>query len=230
MAYADQEMSGSKTVSILIVVLIHAALGYLLVTGLAYQGVKAALEELEIVDITEEEEPEEEPPPPPPPPEQRVEPPPVVSPPPLVRTPAPPPQVTTQRESPRVFAPSDLPSDLLGPPPAPAPAPAPTPSQARGVEPRGSVGQWASRVQNSYPRRAINEEREGEVRFRLAVGADGNPTGCTVTRSSGHADLDDAACKAIVRVARFKPALNAAGDPIASTWDSGVRFELDNVR
>ena len=35
MAYADQEMSGSRIVSIVIVALIHLVIGYLLVTGLA---------------------------------------------------------------------------------------------------------------------------------------------------------------------------------------------------
>ena len=37
MAYTDQKMSGGKVVAIVIVVLIHAALGYASVTGLAYQ-------------------------------------------------------------------------------------------------------------------------------------------------------------------------------------------------
>ena len=49
MAYADQKMSGGKMVAIFIVVLIHAALGYAFVTGLAYQYVKKAQEKLDEV-------------------------------------------------------------------------------------------------------------------------------------------------------------------------------------
>ncbi|BCI72543.1 hypothetical protein SPKIRA_33730 [Sphingomonas paucimobilis] len=59
MAYTDQKMSGGKVVAIVIVVLIHAALGYAFVTGLAYQYVKKATEKLDTFNV-------EEPPPPPP--------------------------------------------------------------------------------------------------------------------------------------------------------------------
>ncbi len=48
MAYTDQKMSGGKVVAIVIVVLIHAALGYAFVTGLAYQYVKKATEKLTV--------------------------------------------------------------------------------------------------------------------------------------------------------------------------------------
>ena len=74
MAYADQKMSGGKMVAIFIVVLIHAALGYAFVTGLAYQYVKKAQEKLNTFDV---EEPPPPPPdePPPPPPEAKPKPP-----------------------------------------------------------------------------------------------------------------------------------------------------------
>ena len=92
MAYADQKMSGGKMVAIFIVVLIHAALGYAFVTGLAYQYVKKAQEKLNTFDV---EEPPPPPPdePPPPPPDTPMTPPPVVSPPPIVQNPNPPPVV-----------------------------------------------------------------------------------------------------------------------------------------
>ena len=76
MAYADQEMSGSRIVSIIIVVLIHIALGYALVTGLAYSAVKEAVKRVTTVEIEEPEPPEPEEEPPPPPPDQPVAPPP----------------------------------------------------------------------------------------------------------------------------------------------------------
>jgi len=51
MAYADQEMSGSRIVSIVIVALIHLAIGYLLVTGLAMSAVKNVVARVTTVDI-----------------------------------------------------------------------------------------------------------------------------------------------------------------------------------
>ena len=59
MAYVDQKMSGGKIVAIVIVALIHAALGYAFVTGLAFQYVKKPQEKMTTFDV--------EPPPPPPP-------------------------------------------------------------------------------------------------------------------------------------------------------------------
>ena len=53
MAYADQQMSGNRIVAIIIVALIHIAVGYALVTGLAYSAVKKALERVTTVDIEE---------------------------------------------------------------------------------------------------------------------------------------------------------------------------------
>ena len=88
MAYADQQMSGNKIVAIILVALIHVALGYALITGLAYSAVKKAIERVTTVDI-EEPEPEEEPPPPPPP-DEVVPPPPVAPPPPINVSVAPP--------------------------------------------------------------------------------------------------------------------------------------------
>ena len=88
MAYADQQMSGSRIVAIIIVALIHVALGYALVTGLAYSAIKKAVERVTTVDIEEPPPPEEEPPPPPP---DQVQPPPIVAPPPPINiAPAPP--------------------------------------------------------------------------------------------------------------------------------------------
>ena len=54
MAYADQQMSGNKIIAIIIVALIHVALGYALITGLAYNAVKKAIERVTTVDIEEE--------------------------------------------------------------------------------------------------------------------------------------------------------------------------------
>jgi len=44
MAYADQEVSGNRIAAFVIVALIHVVVGYALVTGLAYEGVKAVMD------------------------------------------------------------------------------------------------------------------------------------------------------------------------------------------
>ena len=66
MAYADQQpMSTNRMIAIILVVALHAGLGFALVSGLAYEAIKKAKEKMEVIDIKEEKPPEEEPPPPP---------------------------------------------------------------------------------------------------------------------------------------------------------------------
>src|SRR3546814_11837297 len=96
MAYADHSQGSSRTISIIIVALIHAVLGYAFVTGLGMKYVKKAAPQLNVIDVQEEPPPPDEEPPPPPP-DQPVDPPTVVAPPPTVPTPAPPPAVTIVR-------------------------------------------------------------------------------------------------------------------------------------
>ena len=63
MAYSDQQMSGNKIIAIIIVGLIHVVIGYVLITGLAYEAAKKVVERVTTVDIEEPPppEPEEEP-------------------------------------------------------------------------------------------------------------------------------------------------------------------------
>ena len=75
MAYADQQMSGTKITALVIVALLHVALGYALVTGLAYEGVKQLVKKVTTVDIKKEEPKKEQPKPP----EQKAAPPPIVA-------------------------------------------------------------------------------------------------------------------------------------------------------
>ena len=224
MAYADQQMSGNRVVAIIIVALIHIALGYLLITGLAVDAVKNVVERVTTIDVDEPPPPEPEDEPPPPPPEDipQTVPPPVAPPPPIniARTP-PPVQVTPN------IPPPSPPAIRIPPPAPPAPAPAPPapPSQARGASPDG-LSRWAARIQGDYPSSALRREEQGTVTMRITVGANGRVEACSVTGSSGSSALDDAACRGMQRYARYNPALNAAGDPISSTTSQAIRYVL----
>jgi protein TonB len=213
MAYADQQMSGSRVVAIIIVALIHIAVGYALVTGLAYNAAKKLIEHVTTVDINEPPPP---PPDTPPPPEPDTPPPPVAPPPPLSIAVAPPPiQVT-----PNIPPPAPIVHIAAPAPPAPPP-PRFTP---KGAQPKGNPGSWQSA--DDYPSRALREEREGVTRFSTTISAEGRVTGCSVTGSSGSPDLDEAACRLVQRRGRFTPATDGEGKPTAGTWSSSVRWTI----
>jgi protein TonB len=219
MAYADQDgMSTNRLVSIIIVVLLHAFLGYALVTGLAYDAVIAIKEKMTVVDVKEEEPPEEEEPPPEP--EKQIEPP-VVSPPPMVVTVTPPPTVRTVDTPPPA-----APIVPTAAPPAPSAPPPPPPPVAKRPNPlpKGNPGNWANT--NDYPSRALQQEREGTTGFRVTVGANGRVTDCQITSSSGHSDLDQATCSNVTRRARFDPALDGNGNPTTGSYSNRVRWQI----
>ncbi|MDE0879422.1 MAG: TonB family protein [Sphingomonas bacterium] len=226
MAYADQKMSGGKIVAIVIVALIHAALGYAFVTGLAYQYVKKAQEKLNTFDVEEPPPPPPDEPPPPPPPDQQMQPPPVVSPPPIVRNPNPPPvTINTVPTPPPVY----IPTPIAAPPAPPAPPPAPPapPRVAVKVSPRSNPGNWFSN--DDYPPAARRAEAQGRVSVALTIDTNGRVSDCRVTSSSGNQDLDNATCSLAKRRGRFSPAKDPNGNAIESTYPlPGVRWKLEN--
>jgi len=218
MAYADQQgMSTNRLVSIVIVILLHAFLGYALVTGLAYEAVQSVKAKLNVVDVKEEEPPEEEELPPEP--EKQIEPP-VVSPPPLVKTVSPPPTVQTVSTPPPsiTLVPRAAPPAPAAPPPPPPPA-----GETKSAKPRGNPGNWANT--NDYPSRALQQEREGTTGFSVTIGTDGRVIDCQITQSSGHADLDAATCTNVKRRARFEPALRD-GQPVQGSYSNRVRWQI----
>ena len=219
MAYADQQMSTNKVVAIILVALIHVAIGYALITGLAYSAVKQAIERVTTVDV-KEPEPEEEPPPPPPEPD--TAPPPPVAPPPPLNVSTSPPQIQTQVNIP----PPAPPARIIPPaaPPAPPPAPPPPPSAPpKAAQPRGNYNSWAST--DDYPAGALRAEREGVTSVRVTVSPEGRVSGCQVTKSSGHSDLDSTTCNLITRRGRFTPA-EQGGRPVEGSWSTSIRWEI----
>lgn len=219
MAYADQQMSGNRMVAIVIVALIHIALGYALITGLAYDAVKKVVERVTTVDVSEPPPPPDEPPPPPP--KDAPPPPPVAPPPPMnIAVNAPPIQTVSVIPPPR-------PPAVIIPPPAPvaAPPPPPPPKRANPI-PKGSPSRWVSN--DDYPSRAIREEAQGTTRFTLTIGADGRASDCSVTGSSGNASLDETACRLLRQRSRFDPKLDSNGNPTTGTWSSSFRWQLQN--
>ena len=206
MAYADQKMSSNRLIALIVVAILHVALGYGLVTGLAYEGVKKVLKRVTTVDIEEEVKKEE----PPPPPKKVDMPPPPVAPPVRINVSTAPPKFETV---------------AVAPPPAPVlapPAPAPK-GPSSSAQPKGNPGSWATT--NDYPSRALREERSGTAGFRVTVGADGRVIDCQVTSSSGHADLDQATCANVSRRARFKPAMQD-GQPVQGSYSNRVRWVI----
>ena len=110
-----------------------------------------------------------------------------------------------------------------------APSPPPPPNLEPPPKPRGpsrppKVLNWTD---PPYPEQARQQGVEGTVVLKLTVRVDGVPGDVRVSRSSGHAALDEAAL-AHVRRARFSPALKD-GKAVPMPMTFRVKFHLVNA-
>jgi protein TonB len=106
----------------------------------------------------------------------------------------------------------------------------PQPPAAAAAEPiTGSSARLGSRINlyytaDDYPRRAVREEAQGVVSFRLTVLPTGRVGNCTVTASSGHERLDSATCRILTSRVRYRPARPGGG--IAGADIGWVRYVI----
>lgn len=106
----------------------------------------------------------------------------------------------------------------------PGPGPSASPFDPVGARPKGNPGKWVT--DNDYRPRWIREEMAGTSRFTLAIDAGGKVTGCTVTRSSGHAPLDAATCELVTKRARFEAARDGNGKAVAGNYTGSITWRI----
>lgn len=87
---------------------------------------------------------------------------------------------------------------------------------------------WAQKVQENYPRHLWQSEQQGTVAVRLTVNKEGRATFCEVTGFSGPASFNETACLELLRHARFSPATDADGKPVASFYSTRITYLLNN--
>jgi TonB family protein len=106
-----------------------------------------------------------------------------------------------------------------------------------GIDPaaRASIGRLPRPVGGSalgwfrwqdYPKQAVRERAAGTVVVRVDVDPAGNPARCVVVSSSGHAALDKTTCASVMKRARFEPALDAGGRPVAFHYISRTVWSM----
>jgi protein TonB len=204
------------------VVAVHAALAFIILSGLNVQMVQRAVERLTTISI-------KEPPPPPP-----VQPLPKPAPRPAMKQPQGTPAKTAETSPivaplPKVPEPSPVPAaKVAGTGAASSPgavgAGNGTGAGGRGNGPGGGGNDFSgytparriSRIPDrEYAQLAATGLRAGSVGVTLRVNPDGSVSNCRVARSSGNGYADTLMCQLTVRYIRFDPARDAAGRPVA---------------
>jgi periplasmic protein TonB len=106
-------------------------------------------------------------------------------------------------------------------------APKPSPSASfipRAARPLTAPGRWVSDA--DYPTSALRRGERGVTGFQVTVGPDGRVRDCTVTRSSGSAELDAATCAKVTQRARFDPASDERGMVVAGRYSNAIRWQI----
>ena len=228
MAYVDQRNASNRPGAIAGVVAIHAAIGFILVTGLHTEVVKL----VSTGPMPTKNIPIEPPPPSPKPPEKKVDPKPtqpkardVIIPP----APIPIPKSGPTIDAGTIILPPSPPIPKvdpgigtgLGTKPEPAPPAGLDPVSAK---PRNDPSRWVTT--NDYPSVSIREEQFGVTSFAVSVDAKGRVSDCRITGSSGHPRLDKATCNFVTRRARFTPARDNQGLKTTGSYSNSVSWVL----
>jgi len=87
-----------------------------------------------------------------------------------------------------------------------------------------SPAEWITN--EDYPLSALSERLDGISYIGWTLSVEGRVTNCKVLQSSGVSALDQAACGAVMKRGRAKPALDAAGKPVESYSTRRVRWQL----
>jgi TonB family protein len=90
--------------------------------------------------------------------------------------------------------------------------------------PLGSPATWMT--SNDYPRTALSRGHNGFVTFRLGIDPRGSVTSCHIQEETQPADFATLTCRLISQRARFSPALDSGGQPVASYYINQVRWVI----
>ena len=216
--------------ALLLVVLIHVAIGLALLRGLQVPIDRPHELITRIVDITL---------PPPPPPVVEI---PKLKPVEKPKAAAAAPALPAPKGGPKGPSPVKQSAPTVTRVPFPVPMPVPVPGGGQGTGTASGAGAGGGTGGNGhgdggddggtdleqvagdisvrdYPRDLGRSGVGGRVFFTISVGADGRVHGCHVTRSSGVPQLDDLTCRLVTQRFRYRPSTDRYGRPVADEVD-----------
>jgi hypothetical protein len=87
---------------------------------------------------------------------------------------------------------------------------------------------WNQQLERKLPRDLTRSRQDGILFMRFIVGIDGRPSACSAkVQTAADPPFEQAVCEVLMSVARFRPALDAQGSPIASYYASQLLYSDD---
>jgi len=97
---------------------------------------------------------------------------------------------------------------------------------SRKAAPANNAGTWITT--QDYPSKPLSRGQQAFLSFRLIVDEKGKAKSCEILRLFGDSDFGNTACEALMRRAKFRPALDEFGKPVASSYQNRIRWSLPN--
>ena len=98
------------------------------------------------------------------------------------------------------------------------------PPEPTGARARANLASYI--FDGDYPPESVRNREQGEVEFELDISPEGRAVNCRVIRSTTGRLLNLRTCQAMLVRARFRPARDQAGNPVADTISSRIRWIL----
>jgi hypothetical protein len=95
----------------------------------------------------------------------------------------------------------------------------------RSPQPRSNPGKWLT--DNDYPSAALRAGKSAIVDFRLTIDERGTPVECGIQQAySADPQFAVLTCNALMKRARFEPALDQEGRPVSSFFASTIHWRI----
>jgi len=96
-------------------------------------------------------------------------------------------------------------------------------TMTRLAEPVGDFGSWL--ISSDYPVVSVLRGTEANLYVRMMVDETGAPTSCHVQATTSP-EFGEISCQGLMKRARFNPALDAAGVPMPSIFQTSINYRL----
>lgn len=91
--------------------------------------------------------------------------------------------------------------------------------------PKVADKKWISEILKDFPSELEYQGKDGRLNLRVMVDKAGQPTQCETVNAFRNANFNTKVCDMVIGMARFEPALDSNGQPVASFFSGSIVYD-----